>query len=136
MASLHRVLTRQSAEVVDNAFQPIPSDTEQSVVKLAQDYFSFDNLTDLEKSVVRILANLKTRTLESKEVAIVDKKELLRDSSTQGLCLEAIFAPFFVQPPQETTTISYIDGLLLSFIKNQQNLAKLNLEEETNKLQN
>jgi hypothetical protein len=32
-----------------------------------------------------------------------------------------------------TTTISYIDELLLSFLKNQQNLAKINLEEQNNK---
>jgi len=35
-----------------------------------------------------------------------------------------------------TTKISYIDELLLSFLTNQQNLAKLNLEEQNNKFQN
>jgi TusA-related sulfurtransferase len=43
--------------------------------------------------------------------------------------------PFIIYGLWDTniTTISYIDELLLSFLKNQQNLAKINLEEQNNK---
>ena len=46
--------------------------------------------------------------------------------------------PFIVYGLWDTNTakISYIDELLLSFLKNQQGLAKLNIQEQTTKFQN